>query len=91
MPNRFHLHEHQKPRQARREDLAAVLRGSDRGILSGEVELVMGSPKRNRPDMRSRIRLGLALAFIALTGCGKKADETTYTIAVIPKGTTHEF
>jgi ribose transport system substrate-binding protein len=41
--------------------------------------------------MRSRIRLGLALAFIALAGCGKKADETTYTIAVIPKGTTHEF
>src|SRR5258708_7253911 len=41
--------------------------------------------------MRSPIRLGLALAFIALAGCGKKTEEATYTIAVIPKGTTHEF
>jgi ribose transport system substrate-binding protein len=41
--------------------------------------------------MRSLIRLGLALSFIALASCGKKTDETTYTIAVIPKGTTHEF
>ncbi|HEV2972343.1 MAG TPA: substrate-binding domain-containing protein [Pirellulales bacterium] len=41
--------------------------------------------------MKSLIHLGLALAFIALAGCGKKTDETTYTIAVVPKGTTHEF
>jgi ribose transport system substrate-binding protein len=37
------------------------------------------------------IHLGLALACIALAGCGKKIDEKTYTIAVIPKGTTHQF
>jgi len=42
--------------------------------------------------MKLLIHLGCALALIALAGCGKKADEkTTYTIAVIPKGTTHEF
>jgi ribose transport system substrate-binding protein len=35
--------------------------------------------------------LGLALVVMALAGCGKKADEKAYTIAVIPKGTTHEF
>ena len=41
--------------------------------------------------------LGLALAVAAFAGCGKKTDESakpgekTYTIAVIPKGTTHEF
>src|SRR5665213_1216478 len=39
----------------------------------------------------------LSLAIIAFAGCGKSTDEkpsaaaTTYTIAVIPKGTTHEF
>src|SRR6266700_2772644 len=41
--------------------------------------------------MTTRIRLGLALAFVALAGCGNKTGEATYTIAVIPKGTTHEF
>jgi ribose transport system substrate-binding protein len=47
--------------------------------------------------------LCLVVACVALAGCGKKADETadakpdakpvakSYTIAVIPKGTTHEF
>ncbi len=28
---------------------------------------------------------------MALAGCGKKTDEKTFTIAVIPKGTTHEY
>jgi ribose transport system substrate-binding protein len=28
---------------------------------------------------------------ITLTSCGKKTDSNAYTIAVIPKGTTHEF
>jgi ribose transport system substrate-binding protein len=41
--------------------------------------------------MKSLICLGLALACAALTGCGQKTDQNTYTIAVIPKGTTHEF
>jgi ribose transport system substrate-binding protein len=41
--------------------------------------------------VKSLIHLGLALAFIALAGCGKKTEEKAYTIAVIPKGTTHEF
>jgi len=41
--------------------------------------------------MKFPIHLGLALAVVALAGCGKKADEKAYTIAVIPKGTTHEF
>lgn len=41
--------------------------------------------------MKSLVRLGLALALITLSSCGKKTDENGYTIAVIPKGTTHEF
>jgi ribose transport system substrate-binding protein len=42
--------------------------------------------------MKSLVRLGgLALALITLTSCGKKTDSNAYTIAVIPKGTTHEF
>jgi ribose transport system substrate-binding protein len=41
--------------------------------------------------MKLLIHLWLALAVMAVAGCGKKTDETTYTIAVIPKGTTHEF
>lgn len=41
--------------------------------------------------MKSFIHLGLAVAFMALAGCGKKTDEKTFTIAVIPKGTTHEY
>jgi ribose transport system substrate-binding protein len=41
--------------------------------------------------MKLLIRLGLALAVAGLTGCGQKTAEKTYTIAVIPKGTTHEF
>ena len=41
--------------------------------------------------MKSLVRLGLALALITLTSCGKKTDGNAYTIAVIPKGTTHEF
>jgi ribose transport system substrate-binding protein len=41
--------------------------------------------------------LCVALAVVTLAGCGQKSDETktaqqkSYTIAVIPKGTTHEF
>ena len=35
--------------------------------------------------------LGLALAFFTLAGCGKKPADSGYTIAVIPKGTTHEY
>jgi ribose transport system substrate-binding protein len=41
--------------------------------------------------MRFLIRLGLALVFISLASCARKTAETRYTIAVIPKGTTHEF
>ncbi len=41
--------------------------------------------------VKSLIHLGLVLSIIALTGCGKKAEDNKYTIAVIPKGTTHEF
>src|ERR1700690_1563622 len=35
--------------------------------------------------------LALVLSLVTLAGCGKKTDEKPYTIAVIPKGTTHEF
>jgi ribose transport system substrate-binding protein len=41
--------------------------------------------------MKLFVHLGLALALSALAGCGKKTDDKSYTIAVIPKGTTHEF
>jgi len=41
--------------------------------------------------MKFLVSLGLALACLAPTGCGKKAGENTLTIAVIPKGTTHEY
>lgn len=41
--------------------------------------------------MKSLISFGLGLAVLALTGCGKKADNHALTVAVIPKGTTHEF
>jgi ribose transport system substrate-binding protein len=35
--------------------------------------------------------VSLALAVVALTAYGKENAEKSYTIAVIPKGTTHEF
>jgi ribose transport system substrate-binding protein len=41
--------------------------------------------------VKSLLQLGLALAVVALAGCGQKAGDKTYEIAVIPKGTTHEF
>lgn len=41
--------------------------------------------------MKSLIPFGLALALMTFAGCGKKTDGNAYTIAVIPKGTTHEF
>ena len=41
--------------------------------------------------MKPLALLGLALLLVAFPGCGKKSDGKTYTIAVIPKGTTHEF
>jgi len=41
--------------------------------------------------MKSLLRLGLAAVCLTLAGCGKKADDKTWTIAVIPKGTTHEY
>jgi ribose transport system substrate-binding protein len=42
--------------------------------------------------VKSLIHLALALSLIALAGCGQKAEEKkSYTIAVIPKGTTHEY
>jgi ribose transport system substrate-binding protein len=41
--------------------------------------------------MKSLVRLGLAVALITLTSCGKKTEGNAYTIAVIPKGETHEF
>src|SRR3984957_5764853 len=41
--------------------------------------------------MKFLVHLGLALVLAALVGCGNKADQKTYAIAVIPKGTTHEY
>jgi ribose transport system substrate-binding protein len=42
--------------------------------------------------MRRGIRLGLAIAAcLAATGCGGATQEYKYRIAVIPKGTSHEF
>ena len=41
--------------------------------------------------MKPLVHFGLCLAVVAVLGCGKKAGHKTYTIAVIPKGTTHEF
>src|SRR5436190_19460176 len=48
--------------------------------------------------MKSVLRLSLCLVFFGFIGCGKKSEGTSssatpqsYTIAVIPKGTTHEF
>ena len=41
--------------------------------------------------MKSLVHLLLCVAFVPFAGCGKKTDEKSYTIAVIPKGTTHEF
>jgi ribose transport system substrate-binding protein len=41
--------------------------------------------------MKILVSLGLALACLAPMGCGKKAAENSLTIAVIPKGTTHEY
>jgi ribose transport system substrate-binding protein len=41
--------------------------------------------------VKSLVYLGLTVVFIGLAGCGKKAEEKGYTIAVIPKGTTHEY
>jgi ribose transport system substrate-binding protein len=41
--------------------------------------------------VKSLIQLGLAFAVLALAGCGKKVEQKGYTIAVIPKGTTHEY
>jgi ribose transport system substrate-binding protein len=45
--------------------------------------------------VKTLLHLGLAVAIAALAGCGKKEESasapTSYTIAVIPKGTTHEF
>jgi len=37
------------------------------------------------------LQLGLAVAVTALAAYGKESDDKTYTIAVIPKGTTHEY
>src|SRR5580658_1890602 len=41
--------------------------------------------------MKLLIQLWCALAVVTLACCGQKPDDKTYTIAVIPKGTTHEF
>jgi ribose transport system substrate-binding protein len=41
--------------------------------------------------MRFLISFGLTLACLAVSGCGKEAAKNTFTIAVIPKGTTHEY
>src|SRR5438034_1247268 len=48
--------------------------------------------------MKSVLRLSLFLVFFGFFGCGKQSEGTSsstnaqsYTIAVIPKGTTHEF
>jgi len=42
--------------------------------------------------MKSLLPVSLALALLGLAGCGKtEGGKQQYTIAVIPKGTTHEF
>jgi len=41
--------------------------------------------------MKSLAHFGLALVLMAFAGCGKPADTKTFSVAVIPKGTTHEF
>jgi ribose transport system substrate-binding protein len=45
--------------------------------------------------VKTLFHLGLAVAIAGLAGCGKKEEGSnapaSYTIAVIPKGTTHEF
>src|SRR3989475_7668581 len=48
--------------------------------------------------MKSVLRLSLFLVFFGFIGCGKQSEGTSsstnaqsYTIAVIPKGTSHEF
>jgi ribose transport system substrate-binding protein len=41
--------------------------------------------------MKSLIQLVLAVALAALTATGLRAEDKNYTIAVIPKGTTHEY
>lgn len=41
--------------------------------------------------MKSLFPVGLALALLWVAGCGKTDDDKKFTIAVIPKGTTHEF
>lgn len=41
--------------------------------------------------MKSLFPVGLALALLWVAGCGKTDDGKKFTIAVIPKGTTHEF
>jgi len=48
--------------------------------------------------MKSALCLSFCLILVGFAGCGKKSEETgssanapSYTIAVIPKGTTHEF
>jgi ribose transport system substrate-binding protein len=41
--------------------------------------------------VKSLVLLGLTVSLMVSAGCGKKADANTYSIAVIPKGTTHEY
>ena len=41
--------------------------------------------------MKSLVHIGLALALVTFAGCGKQSDTKALTVAVIPKGTTHEF
>ena len=41
--------------------------------------------------MKSLVALALCFVLFAVASCGKKSDEKVFTIAVIPKGTTHEF
>lgn len=41
--------------------------------------------------MKKFFHFALTLACAALVGCGKETGQKTWTIAVIPKGTTHEY
>jgi ribose transport system substrate-binding protein len=41
--------------------------------------------------VKSLLNFGLLCAVAALAGCGKASEQKSYTIAVIPKGTTHEY
>src|SRR6185369_10378236 len=68
---------------------------TDLPVLFGSVRLSCPASKRTkpkRPIMRKTILILLALALVAGAGCNRsKTNSKKLTIAVIPKGTSHEF